>query len=157
MDELDPVDPRTHVPIRAGELSNGWTVVFALGWLGVVIGIAAVWGVSRQIGLPVWWIGPKGDPRPLVVSIAVFAPAIAVIAGATARARHLWRWGLLASLALALVAIADLAVGRGGSTGLVVVQVVLALAGAAISLAAWSGTYRPATVAVTTPAGTPHR
>lgn len=127
-------------------------MAFVLGWLGVIVALAAVWGVSRQLGLSLWWIGPRARPRPLPVTLAPFVPAVALIAAATARARHLARWGLVGALALAAVAVGDL----DRVTGLAIVEFAIAGAAALVSAAAWSGTYRrPSAIRTTSDGAAP--
>ena len=46
-----------HVP-RAGELTTAWRILTGIGWIGIVVVLAATWNVSRQLGLPTWWLGP---------------------------------------------------------------------------------------------------
>ncbi len=124
-------------PSQRGRLSPGWTVLFALGWLGVAIGMAAVWGVSRQLGLSTWWLGPKAQPRSMAITMLPFVPSALLIAGAAAGIRHLWWSGLAGAVAIAGVAAGDL----GRVTGIAVVEFAVAGSAALLSLAAWSGTY----------------
>lgn len=123
---------------RPGQLTRSWSVVFGLGWLTVALALVGVWGASRQLGLPTWWLGSPGAPRPFVVNLIPFAPPFLLIAAALDRRPHLPWWGLAAAVAIAAVAIADL----GRVRGFGVVELVIAGAGAAVSLAALSGTYR---------------
>jgi hypothetical protein len=112
--------------------------MFGLGWLAVIVGFAAVWGVSRQLGLPTWWLGPRAQPQPWFLSLVPFALPVIVIAGTTTRARWLPWLGLAAAALLALVAAGDL----GSFKSIAVVQFALAGAAGLISIAAWSGMYR---------------
>lgn len=123
---------------RPGQLTRGWSVVFGLGWLAVAVALAGVWSASRQLGLSTWWLGPSASPRPLVVSLVPFAPAILLIAATLDRRRHLAWWGLGGAAVIAAVGAADLARVRG----LGIVELVVAGAAAALSLAALGGTYR---------------
>ena len=52
--DLTPPAP----PPGDGEMSSGWKATVTLTWIGVVIGLASVWAVSRQVGLSTWWLGP---------------------------------------------------------------------------------------------------
>lgn len=119
-------------------MTRGWTVAFGLGWLSVLIGLAAVWSASRQLGLATWWLGPPASPRPLLVTLLPFTPPALLVAAAFNRSRYLPWWGLAGALALALVGLGDL--GRVRGFGLV--ELSLAAAGAAVSLASLAGTYR---------------
>ena len=122
-------------PQRAGELTVGWRTVYAIGWIGVVLGLAAVWKSSRTLGLPVWWLGPEADPNPLPLQILPFLPAALLIAAAVRSMRFLPWLGLAG--AAAMIAIAAFDVGR--FTGLALIQIVLAVAGALVSVAAFAG------------------
>ena len=49
-------------PPRPGDLTTTWRTLFAVGWAGVVMGVAAVLKTSRTMGLATWWLGPEADP-----------------------------------------------------------------------------------------------
>lgn len=119
-------------------MTRSWRLTFGLGWLAVLVGMAAVWSASRQLGLATWWLGPPASPRPLPVMVIPFVPPALLIAAAFNRSRHLPWWGLAGALVLALVGLGDL--GRVRGFGLV--ELALAGAGAAVSLASLAGTYR---------------
>lgn len=123
---------------RKGHLTPGWTVTFALGWLAVGVAFAAVWAVSRQLGLSTWWLGPKAQPRPIYVTMVPFLPSVLLLAGAASGFRNLAWYGLAGAGVLAGVGIADL--GRVAS--IAALELAIAVAAALVSLAAWSGTYR---------------
>jgi hypothetical protein len=142
--------PRFRAP-RAGELTPGWQAATVIGWVAVVVALAAVWGTSRQLGLSTWWLGPVADPRPLFVSLLPFVPPLAVIAAAATRQRHVPWLGLGAAALLAVIAAADL----GRAPGLAVLQLVIAACGALVAVAGTAGTYRSAPAP--TRAGDPDR
>lgn len=119
-------------------MTRGWSLLFGLGWLGVLVGMAGVWTASRQLGLSTWWLGPPASPRPLFITLVPFAPPALLAAAAFNRTRYLAWWGLAGAVVLALVGLGDL--GRVRGFGLV--ELALAAAGAAISLASLAGTYR---------------
>jgi hypothetical protein len=133
-----------HVP-RAGELTPGWRVVTGLGWILVLVVLAAAWSVSRQLGLSTWWLGPAHDQRPpYVVLIPFVAPAI-LIALVGNRVRYIPWIGLLAAAATAAVGFGDL----GRIRGVGVVELLAAGAGLLVSVASFSGMYRIASGSVT--------
>jgi hypothetical protein len=126
--------------MRPGDVSAGWTLVFAIGWVGVIVGFAAVWNASIQLGLSTWWLGPAADRNALVVRLLPFvAPALCVLAAA-ARLRWLPWYGVVAALVTAGIAIGDL----GRVTGLALVELLLAVCGLLVSIAATAGMYRRA-------------
>ncbi len=123
---------------RPGQLTRGWSIAFGLGWLAVAVALAGVWSASRQLGLSTWWLGPSAAPRPFVVNVLPFVAPILLIAATLDRRRHLPWWGLLGAAAIAAVGVADL----GRVRGFGVVELVIAGAAAAVSVAAASGMYR---------------
>ena len=119
-------------------MTRGWTLVFGLGWLAVLVGFAGVWTASRQLGLSTWWLGPAASPRSTFVMLIPFVPPALLVAAAFNRSRHLAWWGLAGAAALVLVGLGDL----GRVRGLGLVELALAAAGAAVSVASLAGTYR---------------
>ncbi|MGA0322023.1 MAG: hypothetical protein ACO3M1_04490, partial [Ilumatobacteraceae bacterium] len=74
-DDLTPPAP----PRGGGEMSGGWKATVTLTWIGVVIGLASVWAVSRQVGLSTWWLGPPANGRHPVINLVPFvAPSLAL-------------------------------------------------------------------------------
>jgi hypothetical protein len=145
IDDDDPIDPGdealrfTHPHhVRAGELTAGWSVVFGLSWLAVGVAMAAVWNVSRQLGLSTWWLGPRSQPRPIFVMMLPFVAPALLAAAAFSRVRYLPHFGLAGAGVTAAVAAGDLDRVRG--IGLV--ELLIAAAAAAVSLAAFTGMYR---------------
>jgi hypothetical protein len=144
-DDFDPIDPGddalrfTHPHhVRAGELTAGWSVIFGLSWLAVGVAMAAVWNVSRQLGLSTWWLGPRSQPRPVLVMMLPFVAPTLLAAAAFRRVRYLPHFGLAGAGATAAIAVGDL--GRVRGIGLV--ELFIAAAAAAVSLAAFTGMYR---------------
>lgn len=125
-------------PPRAGELSLGWRAITAGAWIGVVIGLAAVWNASVQLGLSTWWLGARADPQPTYVRFAPFVAPVLMLLATINHVRRLAWWGLGASAVLAAVAAGDL--GRVASLA----RIEFAIAGAAalVSIASFTGTYR---------------
>jgi hypothetical protein len=124
--------------VRPGELTAGWSVVFGLGWLSVAVALAAVWTASRQLGLSTWWLGPTADPRPIFVNVLPFVAPLLLVAAAMNRVRYLPWYGLAGAATIAAVGMGDL----GRVRGFGVVELVIAAAAAAVSLASLSGMYR---------------
>lgn len=125
-------------PPRAGELTAGWRIVTAACWIGVAASLAAIWNTSERLGLSTWWLGPRGDPMPVVVRLLPFvAPALMIVAVAS-NVRWLWRWGVGAALVTAGVGVGDI----DGFSGLAGLELGVAAAALVVSLASTTGTYR---------------
>src|SRR5690606_18156105 len=104
-----------------------------------MLALAAVWNTSVQLGLSTWWLGPRGDPQPLLVQISVFVGPLLMLVGAFSRVRWLGWCGL----AVGALIVAYGAVDLGRFTGLGVLQVLIGAGAAAVSVASLTGTYRP--------------
>lgn len=144
----DPV----HVP-RPGELTGAWRVVFAVGWICVVLAFASVWKSSRTMGLSTWWLGASAEPRFVLIQMLPFVPAVALVVAAARRARRLPHFGVAGALALAGIAAGDL----GRFDRLALVELVVAGAALLLSVASFAGLLRavPATTATTATPATP--
>ena len=125
-------------PPRAGDLALGWRAVTAATWIGVIVGFAAVWNASVQLGLSTWWLGPRADPQPRVIQFSPFIAPVLMLLATINQARWLGWAGLVAAAAVAGVAIGDI----GRVNGLAVVELAIAGAAAAVSIASLTGTYR---------------
>jgi hypothetical protein len=135
---LEPVDAPPPAERRPGDLTRGWVVVVTLCWVGVVVAFAAVWNTSRQLGLATWWLGPPADAQPFVVTMLPFLAPTLMAAATLNRTRYVPLLGLGAAAVTAAVGVADL----GRVRGLGVVEILVAVAAAAVSVAALSGMYR---------------
>lgn len=124
---------------RSGELSPGWRVVTVALWVSVSLALAAVWNTSVQLGLSTWWLGPRGNPQPLLVQVSVFAGPLLMLIGALLHVRWLGWFGLAAGGVIVAYGIADL----GRVTSLGVIEILVGAGAAAVSLASLTGTYRP--------------
>jgi len=122
----------------AGELTPGWQWIVRLTWLAVFIGLMSVWKASRDIGLPTWWLGPFGDPMPLPVSLLPFLVPTAMVMLTFSRSRAMPWFGLVGACAMAGVGVADLS----PYPGLGVIELVIAAAAGAVSVASIGGRYR---------------
>lgn len=109
-------------------------------WIGAVIGYSSVWKASRDIGLPTWWLGQYGDPEPFFVSLLPYLAPVLMIVLSFGHSRALPWLGLGASAVGAVIGALDLS----PYPGLGVVELVIAGATAAVSLASLAGRYRPA-------------
>jgi len=129
--------------IRSGELSEGWSLMFIIGWAAVAAGFAAVWRASWQLGLPTWWLAQRSNGFGVLLAPVPFIPPAALIIAAARRARFLPWWGLAISAVLCAVALFDLNQARG----LALAGAAAALAGALVSVASVAGMYRSAPMA----------
>jgi hypothetical protein len=123
---------------RPGQLTWGWRIVTALTWGLVFVAFAAVWKVSRELGLATWWLGPIGEPQPVFVLLIPFVAPAAMVIAALNNARRLPVAGLVASAVTAAIGAADL--DRVFRLGLV--ELAIAGAGAVVSIASFAGLYR---------------
>jgi hypothetical protein len=123
---------------RAGQLTTGWRYATGGIWFLVFVAYCGVWKASRELGLATWWLGPVSEPQPIfVMLLPLLGPAVMVMA-TLSNARRLPWFGLVASAFALLVALPDL--GRVRRLG--IAEVAIAVAGALVSVAAFSGTYR---------------
>jgi hypothetical protein len=127
---------------RAGELDGTWRVLFVVGWVGVLLGVAAVWRSARTIGLSTWWLGSASEPQFLLVQMLPLIAPVLLVVGGLRGVRFLPYLGLVGALVLAAIGTGDL----GEVTRLAIVQLALAGAGAAMSVASFAGMLRPAPV-----------
>lgn len=125
-------------PPLPGQLTVHWRLVTGFTWALVLVALLAVWKTSRELGLNTWWLGPLGEPQPLFVSMLPFVPPLLMVLLVVNDARWIPWYGLAASAALMLVAVFD----RSTVPRLAVVELVIAGAGALISVAASAGHYR---------------
>lgn len=115
-------------------------MALAVGWGGVLLGIAAVWDSSRTLGLATWWLGSSSEPRPFVVQLVPSAIALVVIVAALRNLRFVPIAGIVAAAALAVVGLVDL--GRYPRFGWI--ELALATAGMLVSIASFAGLQRRA-------------
>ena len=138
---LEPgLETHQHVArtLAAGQLTPGWRTLFIAGWIGVLLGFAAVWQASRIAGTAPWWLGPETDQRSFaIIALPFAAPVAAVIAGIT-RLRTACLIGIAAALSTGGIALGE--VDR--FPGIATVEFALAAAGLLISVAALGGRMR---------------
>ena len=105
MDFPAPVlEPETHVP-----LSDGWRTVSLITWIGVFGALLSVAVSSRTIGRPIWWLGPAGDPAPLLYLVVPVTITLMPIIATMRRPHLVVRSSMLCALALLVTAIPDFA------------------------------------------------
>ena len=136
-----PDDPPVMLvaPPRPGELTPRWRFLVAVVWIAVAVAQGAVWRTSDQLGMSTWWLGPRGDPRPLAVQLLPFLPALVMVLAASNRIRFLPWWGAVSSAVVLAIGIADL----GTVTRLAWVEIAIGAAALAVSVASRAGAYRP--------------
>ncbi len=120
---------------RPGQLTGGWRIVTGVTWGLVFVAFAAVWKVSRELGLSTWWLGPIGEPQPVFVLLLPFVAPVAMVVATLNNARRLPVAGLVASAVTAAIGLGDLdRVLRLG-----IVELAIAGAAAAVSIASFAG------------------
>ncbi|HSH10843.1 MAG TPA: hypothetical protein VLA10_03580 [Ilumatobacter sp.] len=136
----DPAPPLAYPgrPPRSGELTIGWRIVTAVGWIGAILAFATVWNVSRQLGLSTWWLGTRAQPQLRVVQLSPFLCPALMLLGAINRVRWLGWFGLIAAGVLAGYGVVDL----GQVSSIAFVELLIAGLVAALSIASLTGTYR---------------
>ena len=142
---LQPAGPSPWAPppLRPGQLSPGWRMVFIAGWVGVMGGFGAVWQATRVAGIAPWWLGPETNMRSVfVIALPFLAPLIAAAAG-VAGVRFACYIGMAASVATAAFALGDL-----HFPGLAVVEALLGACGLLISVACLGGRMRAVPTAI---------
>jgi hypothetical protein len=134
----DPVPFTSRRPPERGELITGWRIVFAAAWVGIVVGLMAVWWASRKLGLSTWWLGPASEPRLFLVTIVPFVAPVVVVTAVLRRVPFAPLFGLVAGATTVAVGAADL----GRVAGLAAIELSLGTAGILVSVAALTGMYR---------------
>jgi hypothetical protein len=145
------LEVRTARTPRAGELTTGWRLVTGVTWMLVVVALGCVWKTSDQLGLSTWWLGPRGEPRPIVVQLLPFVPGVLMVLAAINHVRFLPWFGLAAAGLIVLTGLFDVV----RFTGLGVLEIAIGVAAAVVSLVSLAGMYRrdPATPSVAASAG----
>jgi hypothetical protein len=121
----------------------------------VIAAFIGVWNTSRQLGVALWWLGPDGEPQPFFITLLPFLVPLVVIVLALNNVRHLPWFGLTAAAVTSVFGFIDLGYVRR----LGLVELLIAVAGAAVAVAGFGGTYtRPddseaATLAAPAPDG----
>ena len=140
------------VRLRSGHLTMGWRVVTACTWVAVIVAFVAIWNTSVQLGLSTWWLGPRGQPQPQLVRLLPFVAPLMMCVAVFNNVRHLAWFGLAASGVVAVFGVIDL----WYVPGLAVVELLVAVAAAIVSLASLTGTYRSDTTTADATAADAH-
>jgi hypothetical protein len=118
-------------------------------WVLVIAAFIGVWNTSRQLGVALWWLGPDGEPQPIFITLLPFLVPLVVIVLALNNVRHLPLFGLAAAAVTSVFGFIDLGYVRR----LGLVELLIAVAGAAVAIAGFGGTYtRPDDAKAATPA-----
>jgi hypothetical protein len=141
---VTPPEGPYRVP-RAGDLTTSWRILTGVGWIAIVMVLAATWNASRQLGLPTWWLGPVDHQRPAYIILLPFVAPAVMLTAVGNRVRYVPWIGVLGAIATAAIGFGDL----GRVRGLGVVELIAAAAALLVSIASFSGMYRDA------PAGEP--
>ena len=132
------IPPLAPADARAGQLVAFWRLVLGGAWLAAFFAYAAVWQASVQLGIATWWIGPRSQPTSAWIRIIPFLGTIAVAICVLYNLRRIV-WISAAGAALAVVfALPDL----DRSTGLAVVELMIAAVLAIVTALATTGRYR---------------
>ncbi len=139
---MPPAAPPAAPPAgpTAGQLTPGWRLVTGITWVLTFVAYTGVWKASRELGLSTWWLGPISAPRPVPVTLLPFVAPVVMVVATLNNARRLPFYGLAASLVGAVIGLADLP----RVTRLGIVELVIAAAGAVVSVASLAGMYRKA-------------
>ena len=130
-------------PLRPGQLTPGWKMVLVCGWVGVILGFAAVWKSSWTLGFSTWWLGPESSPRFFGLLVLPFVLPLAMVVLAVANVRYAAFAGIATALVTALIGWGDL----GRQDKFAAVELALAGAGLLISVGSLAGMVRRPSVA----------
>jgi uncharacterized transporter YbjL len=127
-------------PVQSGDLTTGWRTTMALAWVGIVVGLSAVWWASRKLGMSTWWLGPSTEPRIFLVTLVPLLAPVVTVTAVLRKVRYAPLIGILAGVLTAAVGVGDI----GRVPGLAAVEIALGTAGVLASAAALTGMYRAA-------------
>lgn len=130
-----------------GQLTFHWATLFWAGWLLVIGALVAVWYSARITGLSTWWLGPRAEPRLILVNLFPFSVPVALCLGGLSGLRRLPWYGIGGSLFVAGIAVFDI----HRVPGYAAIEFLIAGAGLLISLASFAGMYRKGPTADATP------
>lgn len=97
-------EPKTQVG-----MSDGWRTVSLITWIGVFGALLSVAVSSRTIGRPIWWLGPAGDPAPLLYLVVPVTITLTPIIATMRRPYLVVRSSMLCAIALLVTALPDFA------------------------------------------------
>lgn len=115
-----------------------WRGALVLTWVLVLLAYMAVWKASEELGIATWWLGPRSNPQPLVIRLVPFIVTAVFGALVSFPLRGLPWISLGGSAVLAAIAVPDF----NRIVGLALVELAIAAAVAAVSLASLTGRYR---------------
>lgn len=121
--------------IRPGELVPHWRVASVAAWVLVVFAYSAVWKSSVELGIGTWWLGARSSPQSLLVHLIPFAIAIGFGLVSSYPFKHLPVVNVLGALVLAAIAIPDFS----RSTGIAVIELVIAAAALLVAVGSFTG------------------
>lgn len=110
------------------------------GWIGFLTGFGAVLQAGRDVGISPWWAGPESDPRGPLILVAPFILGLITLILAIRNHRLACWVGLAASIVAMAIAVKD----GNRYLGLGQAQMVIAVAGLIVTIAAMSGRMRKA-------------
>jgi NADH:ubiquinone oxidoreductase subunit 3 (subunit A) len=110
-----------------------------LGWVGGILGYSTVWLVSRQIGLPTWWLGPRSQPTPLYIVALPFVLPVLMLLAISLNLKRLGLYGVVAACATVVIAAGD----AQTQPGLAIIQLAVSAGLLCTSLATLIASSRP--------------
>jgi hypothetical protein len=119
-------------------MSVPWRITTAIAWIAVILALAGVWNASVQLGLGTWWLGPRSSPQPVYVRMLPFVPAVVILLAVINNLRGIAWAGIVGAATVAVVGIVDLGYVRR----LAWVELAIAAAALAVSVASFTGIYR---------------
>ncbi|MFT7392793.1 MAG: hypothetical protein ACI83Y_000456 [Candidatus Azotimanducaceae bacterium] len=122
-------------------MTTGWQMLLGAAWTASFFAFAAVWKTSQDIGISTWWLGARAQPQSVTIKIIPFVLSIVIGLAAIYNLRRVALISLAGSFGVALIAVFD--ISRSG--GLAAIEFAIAASLAAISVGAFTGTYRAVT------------
>lgn len=107
-------------------------------WLFAVASFIAIWVSSRNTGLSTWWLGPKPEPRSIIINLVPFVAPVVVCLMCQLAIRRLPWIGIGAALVTAAIAAGDISRVPGYAAA----EFVVAGGGLLASLACFAGVLR---------------
>ena len=104
----------------------------------VFLAYTAVWKASRELGLATWWLGPTAEPRPIPILLVPFVAPLAMILPRSTTPGGCRGTAWPPPLSASPIAIGDLGTFRR----LGLVELGIAVAAGAVSVASMAGRYR---------------
>jgi hypothetical protein len=105
------------------------------GWVGGILGYSTIWAVSRQIGLPTWWLGPRSAPNPIYQISLPFVLPVVMLVMIALNLRRIALYGVIAAIA----SVSFVALDAATQPGLAIAQLAISAGLLSTSLAALIG------------------